>query len=179
MGAGTGLGLSQVFGFARQSGGDVHVVSALGEGATFTLVLPRVDGEPLRDTRSNCMAGRPLTDRCVLVVEDNIEVGQFAVEALQTLGCRTVIATNAAAALEELKAGAERFDLVFSDVMMPGQSGIEFADDITSLYPELRILLTSGYSQVIADEGSHGFALLRKPYTLAELAQQMDRLFDG
>jgi len=179
LGAGTGLGLSQVFGFARQSGGDVHVVSALGEGATFTLVLPRVDGEPLRDTRSNCMAGRPLTDRCVLVVEDNIEVGQFAVEALQTLGCRTVIATNAAAALEELKAGAERFDLVFSDVMMPGQSGIEFADDITSLYPELRILLTSGYSQVIADEGSHGFALLRKPYTLAELAQQMDRLFDG
>lgn len=62
-----------------------------------------------------------------------------------------------------MKAGAERFDLVFSDVMMPGQSGIEFADDITSLYPELRILLTSGYSQVIADEGSHGFALLRKP----------------
>ncbi|MEJ8629878.1 response regulator [Sphingomonas sp. I4] len=125
------------------------------------------------------MTGRPLTDRCVLVVEDNIEVGQFAVEALRTLGCRTVIATNAAAALEELKVGAERFDLVFSDVMMPGQSGIEFAHDITALYPELRILLTSGYSQVIADEGSHGFALLRKPYTLAELAQQMNRLFDG
>ncbi|MDY0957359.1 ATP-binding protein [Sphingomonas sp. CFBP8993] len=179
LGAGTGLGLSQVFGFARQSGGDVHVVSAPGEGATFTLVLPRVDGEPLSDARPGSMAGRPLTDRCVLVVEDNIEVGQFAVEALRTLGCRTVIATNAAAALEELKAGAERFDLVFSDVMMPGQSGIEFAHDITALYPELRILLTSGYSQVIADEGSHGFALLRKPYTLAELAQQMNRLFDG
>jgi len=111
------------------------------------------------------------------VVEDNIEVGQFAVEALRTLGCRTVIATNAAAAIEELNAGAERFDLVFSDVMMPGQSGIDFAHDIARNHPGLRILLTSGYSQVIADEGSHGFALLRKPYTLAELAQQIDRLF--
>lgn len=60
---------------------------------------------------------------------------------------------------------------------MPGQSGIDFAHDIDRNHPGLRILLTSGYSQVIADEGSHGFALLRKPYTLAELAQQIDRLF--
>lgn len=179
LGAGTGLGLSQVFGFARQSGGDVHVVSAPGRGATFTLVLPQVEGLPIPDSRSAGATGLARTDCCVLVVEDNVEVGQFAVEALQTLGCQTVTATNATAAMEELKADAERFDLVFSDVMMPGQSGIDFAHEISRLYPRLRILLTSGYSQVIADEGSHGFALLRKPYTLAELAQQMDRLFDG
>ncbi|KTT68487.1 ATP-binding protein [Sphingomonas sanguinis] len=178
LGAGTGLGLSQVFGFARQSGGDVHVVSEPGEGATFTLLLPQVDGLPVSEGRVAMATGHKRAERRVLVVEDNIEVGQFAVEALQTLGCHTVTATNAAAAMEELKTGADRFDLVFSDVMMPGQSGIDFAHEISRLYPQLRILLTSGYSQVIADEGSHGFALLRKPYTLAELAQQMDRLFD-
>ena len=179
LGAGTGLGLSQVFGFARQSGGDVQVVSQPGQGATFTLILPQSHRQPQTDAGMRTIDMAPRSDLCVLIVEDNIEVGQFAVEALKTLGCRTVIATNAAAALEELKADATRFDLVFSDVMMPGQSGIDFAHDITRLYPGLRILLTSGYSQVIADEGSHGFALLRKPYTLAELAQQIDRLFLG
>ncbi|MDZ7280554.1 ATP-binding protein [Sphingomonas sanguinis] len=179
LGAGTGLGLSQVFGFARQSGGDVHVASKPGEGAVFTLVLPLVDCIPLAVQKAGEKRALSGADICVLVVEDNVEVGQFAVEALRTLGCRTVIANNAAVALEELKAGAERFDLVFSDVMMPGQSGIDFARDISRLYPHLRILLTSGYSQVIADEGSHGFALLRKPYTLSELTQQIDRLFGG
>lgn len=179
LGAGTGLGLSQVFGFARQSGGDVHVASKPGEGAVFTLVLPLVDCIPLAVQKDGEMRALSGADICVLVVEDNVEVGQFAVEALRTLGCRTVIANNAAVALEELKAGAERFDLVFSDVMMPGQSGIDFARDISRFYPHLRILLTSGYSQVIADEGSHGFALLRKPYTLSELTQQIDRLFGG
>ncbi|WP_294203783.1 response regulator, partial [uncultured Sphingomonas sp.] len=133
---------------------------------------------PISEGRVAMATGHKSAEHRVLVVEDNIEVGQFAVEALQTLGCHTVTATNAAAAMEELKTGADRFDLVFSDVMMPGQSGIDFAHEISRLYPQLRILLTSGYSQVIADEGSHGFALLRKPYTLAELAQQMDRLFD-
>ncbi|WP_294199621.1 ATP-binding protein, partial [uncultured Sphingomonas sp.] len=164
LGAGTGLGLSQVFGFARQSGGDVHVVSEPSEGATFTLLLPQVDGLPISEGRVAMATGHKRAEGRVLVVEDNIEVGQFAVEALQTLGCHTVTATNAAAAMEELKTGADRFDLVFSDVMMPGQSGIDFAHEISRLHPELRILLTSGYSQVIADEGSHGFALLRKPY---------------
>lgn len=179
LGAGTGLGLSQVFGFARQSGGDVRVVSQPGQGATFTLILPQSHGQPRVDSGLRAIDMAKRSDLCVLIVEDNIEVGQFAVEALRTLGCRTVIATNAAMAMEELKADAARFDLVFSDVMMPGQSGIDFAHDIARTYPDLRILLTSGYSQVIADEGSHGFALLRKPYTLAELAQQIDRLFGG
>ena len=179
LGAGTGLGLSQVFGFARQSGGDVQVASTPGKGATFTLLLPQIDGQPVADSHAALPGAPSRTECCVLVVEDNVEVGHFAVEALQTLGCRTVIATNAAAALEELNRDAERFDLVFSDVMMPGQSGIDFAHEISRLHPRLRILLTSGYSQVIADEGSHGFALLRKPYTLAELAQQIDRLFGG
>ncbi|MET4898825.1 ATP-binding protein [Sphingomonadaceae bacterium jetA1] len=177
LGAGTGLGLSQVFGFARQSGGNVTVRSEPGQGATFTLILPKVHGLPMPHTASGGERSKQRAECCVLVVEDNVEVGQFAVEALRTLGCRTVVAVNAAAAMEELKAGVERFDLVFSDVMMPGQSGIDFAHEIARLYPQLRILLTSGYSQIIADEGSHGFALLRKPYTLTELAQQIDHLY--
>ncbi|MGE7205686.1 ATP-binding protein [Sphingomonas sp. NPDC019816] len=179
LGAGTGLGLSQVFGFARQSGGDVRVLSQPGEGATFTLILPQSPQQPGDASTLGLVQTAERAELRVLIVEDNIEVGQFAVEALRTLGCQTVIATNAAAALAELTADPARFDLIFSDVMMPGQSGIDFAHDIVRDHPGQRILLTSGYSQVIADEGSHGFALLRKPYTLAELAQQIDRLFGG
>ncbi|WP_165886615.1 ATP-binding protein [Sphingomonas sp. PP-F2F-A104-K0414] len=175
VGHGTGLGLSQVFGFVKQSGGEVIVDSVPGEGATFALYLPRernmtpiiADPEP-----AICPEQASLR---ILVVEDNPDVGNFAISALADLGHAIVFARDAEEALDVLDGQTTRFDVVFSDVMMPGMTGIELGREIRRRYPETAILLTSGYSEVISREGSHGFDLLRKPYSMGELAAALQR----
>ncbi|CAN7296557.1 PAS domain S-box protein [Phenylobacterium sp. LjRoot164] len=169
VGRGTGLGLSQVYGFAKQSGGDVAVHSQRGEGSAFTLFLPRSRGPltppgPSADTPQAYHKGR------ILVVEDNAAVGEFATQLLSDLGYRTEWAANAADALARLEQDSE-FDVVFSDVVMPGLGGVELARAIQSRWPATPIVLTSGYSQVLAADARHGFPLLHKPYSIEELAQ--------
>jgi NAD(P)-dependent dehydrogenase (short-subunit alcohol dehydrogenase family) len=106
VGAGTGLGLSQVIGFAKQSGGDVRVTSELGEGTTFTLFLPRAEAERSEPAREPQLAAPSKGEgTCVLLVEDNEQVGAFATQALRELGYHSVLATNADQALLELKDG--------------------------------------------------------------------------
>ena len=173
VGKGTGLGLSQVFGFVKQSGGDVAVNSTLGEGTTFTLYLPRVSApEPVAKTD----AVERLIDghgTRVLVVEDNIDVGTFTVQSLNDLGYVTVLAADATMALAELAQDATRFDVVFSDVMMPGMNGIELGQEIRRLYHDLPVVLTSGYSHVLAQNGTYGFELLHKPYSVEQLSHML------
>ena len=162
-----------MFGFARQSGGEIVVTSEVGRGSTFTLYLPRVaapaqlvvdhEPEPLMDGHGTC----------VLVVEDNADVGNFAVQTLSDLGYTTLLATHGTEALAVLATGARRFDVVFTDVMMPGMSGIELGQEIRRLYPDLPVLLTSGYSQVLAQNGTHGFKLLHKPYSVEQLSRAL------
>ncbi|MCJ2016907.1 ATP-binding protein [Methylobacterium sp. E-065] len=174
IGKGTGLGLSQVFGFAKQSGGDVVVSSVVGEGTTFTLYLPRVP--VTRRKRAKAIGPDLLTvghATCVLVVEDNADVGSFSVQALIELGYLPILAATGAEALIELAKDADRFDVVFSDVVMPGMSGIDLADEIRRRYPELPVVLTSGYSHVLAREGTHGFELLQKPYSIEQLSRTL------
>jgi CheY-like chemotaxis protein len=175
VGKGTGLGLSQVFGFAKQTGGDVDVASDVGRGTTFTLYLPHVTREEAqaadgkqgtRVEHSEAGGGHR-----VLVVEDNVEVGTFSMQLLQDLGYETTWATNAAEALELLREQHAQFDVVFSDVVMPGMSGIELGETIRRLYPDLPVVLTSGYSHVLAQEGRHGFDLLQKPYAAKDLSR--------
>lgn len=176
VGEGTGLGLSQVFGFTKQSGGGVIVDSDEGEGASFTMYLPRVEdiGGIAAEAGDNSL---PLGEgACVLVVEDNVEVGMFATEALAELGYRTVWAMDGSKALAELAADAERFDIVFSDVMMPGMSGIELGQEIARLYPRLPVVLTSGYSEVLAQGGTHGFELVHKPYSIDSLSRALRKV---
>jgi CheY-like chemotaxis protein len=176
VGEGTGLGLSQVFGFTKQSGGGVVVTSEEGEGATFTMFLPRVDGLDggAAEEGDNSL---PLGEgACVLVVEDNAEVGMFATEALGELGYHTVLAMDASKALAELATDAGRFDIVFSDVMMPGMSGIELGQEIGRLYPKLPVVLTSGYSEVLAQSGTHGFELVHKPYSIDTLSRALKKV---
>jgi CheY-like chemotaxis protein len=105
-----------------------------------------------------------------LVVEDNTEIGTFTVQTLSDLGYRTVWAANAQEALDMLAQEGARFDVVFSDVVMPGMSGIELGQEIRQRHPELPVVLTSGYSHVLAQEGSHGFDLLHKPYSIEKLS---------
>ncbi|WOH66514.1 hybrid sensor histidine kinase/response regulator [Bradyrhizobium sp. BWA-3-5] len=171
-GHGTGLGLSQVFGFAKQSGGEVTVNSEVGKGSIFTLYLPRTAGSgksrqmPATDVEAT--DGRGMS---VLVVEDNAEVGRFTTDALAELGYATCLVSSATHALEELAIGADRFDAVFTDVVMPGISGLELAQQIRRDHPDLPVVLTSGYSHVLSEHGAYGFELLQKPYSIEQLSR--------
>jgi DNA-binding NtrC family response regulator len=114
--------------------------------------------------------------RRVLVVEDNIEVGKFSTQTLQDLGYETTWAANGNEALKLLDEAGARFDVVFSDVVMPGMSGVELGYEIRRRYPGLPVVLTSGYSHVLAQEGRHGFELLHKPYAAEELSRMLRRV---
>ncbi len=176
VGQGTGLGLSQVYGFARQSGGEVRVVSEQGIGTVFTLYLPRsqkpVTAPDLHNDADGTITGQ---GAYVLVVEDNHDVGIFAKQALTELGFNTVFADDAQAALDQLARGADRFDVVFSDVMMPGMNGLELGAEINRRHPGLPVVLTSGYAHVLAKHGNAGFELLHKPYSLDQLSRVLHK----
>jgi PAS domain S-box-containing protein len=176
VGQGTGLGLSQVFGFAKQSGGEVVVDSAVGRGTTFTLFLPRNRGAvaPQADLSEPAILADGHGTR-VLVVEDNLEVGAFATQALQELGYVTRWVTDAEQALQVLEAAERAFDVIFSDVVMPGMNGIDLGQAIRTRHPGLPVVLASGYSHVIAEQGTHGFELLRKPYSVEDLSRILRR----
>ncbi|NGM86384.1 PAS domain S-box protein [Parapusillimonas sp. SGNA-6] len=168
---GTGLGLSQVYGFAKQSGGEIDVSSQAGAGTTFTLYLPRAKVGATRPQHRNPSHKLPdvIQPRNVLLVEDNETVGQFALGLLTELGHNVTLVTDAQAALKEVRERAQRLDIVLTDVVMPGMSGIELAHEIRQKWPGLCVVLTSGYSHILAEEGSHGFFLLEKPYSMEGL----------
>jgi PAS domain S-box-containing protein len=172
VGEGTGLGLSQVIGFAKQSGGDIRVDSVPGKGTTFSLYLPRA--YPDQSEQPNQEADQTYTGgegTCVLVVEDNEQVGQFATSALAELGYQSELAVGGEQALSTLKANPGRFHIVFSDVVMPGMGGIELGQEIRRLRLDVPVILTSGYSHVLAENGRHGFELLHKPYSIEQLSR--------
>jgi PAS domain S-box-containing protein len=163
-GEGTGLGLSQVFGFAKQIGGGVTVDSEAGKGATFTIYLPASHSAHAVPTRLN---GSPALGR-VLIVEDDSFVAELAADMLGELGFEPTVTHSAKEALERLAAG-EKPKLVFTDVVMPGGiTGIELARKLRERFPELPILLTTGYSEQIS--ATQGFPVLQKPYELNALA---------
>jgi len=169
-GEGTGLGLSQVFGFAKQIGGGISVESKPGKGATFTLYLRTSRGATAAETARD---GHHSLGR-VLIVEDDMLLAELAAGMFAELGFEGVIAHSAKEALEQL-AGGDRPKLIFSDVVMPGGiSGIELARKVRDRFPELPILLTTGYSEEVG--GSHGFPVLQKPYEMDGLASALGNL---
>jgi PAS domain S-box-containing protein len=169
-GEGTGLGLSQVFGFAKQIGGAVTVESALGKGSAFTLYLPASRGALTTGAKVD---GADALGR-VLVVEDDHLVAELAAGMLNELGFEAVLTHSAKEALERLS-GEQRPTLIFSDIVMPGGiSGIELAQRVRDRFPELPILLTTGYSEQVA--GTHGFPVLQKPYAMDSLAGAIGKL---
>ncbi len=173
VGKGTGLGLSQAFGFAKQSEGDIAVTSTQGEGATFTIYLPQAQS-PTAEKEAAALAHEgAATGRGyrVLVVEDNDDVGQFSTELLEDLGYVVRRVANANAALAILGEDEFAVDLVFSDVIMPGINGVELAGIIRERYPGLPVVLTSGYSNVLAENAHRGFELIQKPYSVESLSR--------
>jgi PAS domain S-box-containing protein len=169
-GEGTGLGLSQVFGFAKQIGGGIAVESAPGKGAIFTLYLRASRGQTAGETPRN---GNQTLGR-VLIVEDDSLLAELAAGMFAELGFEGVVAHSAKEALDQI-AGGDRPKLIFSDVVMPGGiSGIELARKVRDRFPELPILLTTGYSEEVG--GSHGFPVLQKPYEMDALADALGNL---
>jgi signal transduction histidine kinase len=176
-GKGTGLGLSQVYGFASQSGGDVRIASRPGEGTTVTLLLPcSGSAEDVRTVEANRGLRRGRTGR-ILLVEDNDDVGEFAEALLDELGHDVVRVRSGEEALG--RALAERFDLVFTDVVMPGMSGLDLAGRLAEQRAGLPVILTTGYSDEITRSGAGGRPVILKPYRPETLAEAIEQALAG
>ena len=177
-GKGTGLGLAQVFGFVKQSGGDICIDSEPGRGTDLVFVLPRALEAASLPPPECPVVGTLVSSaqRRVLVVDDNAEARDFAIQLLEELGYRTLAAASAAEALALLQEG-EEVDVVFSDVVMPGSiSGIELAETLRAHHPEVAVILATGYSEHLVRQGPpRGVRMLTKPYMLDDLAAALQR----
>ncbi|WP_162653376.1 PAS domain S-box protein [Lentilitoribacter sp. Alg239-R112] len=178
-GKGTGLGLSMVHGFAKQSGGHVTVYSELGLGSTVNIYLPRGEQGYFKEIAKRQEKIQNGNGQLILVVEDDLRVQRLTVERLEALNYRTVTADNGKQAIELLEQRGD-IRLVFTDLVMPGGvSGYELAGYVGEKFPDLAILMTSGYAEdlVHADELTiRSINLLRKPYKLNDLAHMLREL---
>jgi signal transduction histidine kinase/CheY-like chemotaxis protein len=180
VGQGTGLGLSQVYGFARASGGEAQIESEVGKGATVSILLPRsaksLPAAPAPAPTAEPAPARPLR---VLLVEDDDNVAGLVAEMLGEIGYGAVRAPTADAALERLRRDGP-FDIVFSDMVMPGdKSGLDLAHDIARERPDLPVVLTTGYSAAAAAAAAEGLRLLVKPYRIETLAAELQAAMAG
>lgn len=182
VGKGSGLGLSQIFGFVRQSSGHVKIYSEVGVGSSVKIYLPRYDGDSgPRDNPLNVMpSGRGSPSETILVVEDDQRVRAFSTEALRELGYTVVEASSGAKALTLINAGLIP-NLLFTDVVMPGMTGRELADAASKLIAGLKILYTTGYTRnAVVHNGvlDKETQLLQKPFSLDQLGEKVRQVLD-
>ncbi len=173
-GAGSGLGLSMIYGFAKQSGGHLRIASEVGRGTTLRLYLPRASGEEtIGAAELNETQVQPGYET-VLLVDDNVEMRTVARRHLVSLGYRVSEAASGPAALEILR-GSEHFDLLFTDIVMPeGITGYQLAAAAQQIRPGLKVLFTTGYAKPAAGGealATHAGAMIRKPYRKQDLAE--------
>jgi len=175
VGRGTGLGLSQVYGFVEQSGGQVRIESAVGAGTTVRIYLPKAGGTSVGREMPDLRGEKPTkSSETVLLVEDDPAVLEVVMAMMEDLGYRVLTAQNGPEALSMLNRGVP-IDLLFTDMVMPhGMSGGELAQRARQMRPELKILLGSGYSAGISPAAvAQGLPILGKPYRQAELAAKL------
>jgi CheY-like chemotaxis protein len=180
VGKGSGLGLSQVYGFIRQSGGHVVIDTSPGVGTTFRLYLPRChDAQHTRKENASPTSATPRGHETVLVVEDNPEVLELAASMISELGYRVLTAVDGPSALAIVR-GDEPIDLLFSDIVMPGGiDGFELISQARALRHGLKALATSGYANVHRRECTGPeVPLLLKPYRRSALAQSIRMALD-
>ena len=184
VGKGSGLGLSQVYGFAKSAGGHVTIESELGIGTTVKLYLPKASDRPIMPETASEPAslGPASSHETILVVEDDEDVLMVAAESLRGLGYQVETAVNAAQALDILR-GDNPVDLLFSDVIMPGgMNGVQLTVEAWRIRPELKVLLSSGYTAA-ALKREHGLPdnlnIVEKPYQREELAKKLRLVIGG
>jgi signal transduction histidine kinase len=182
VGKGTGLGLSQVYGFVRQSGGHIKVYSEPGQGTTVKVYLPRYYGAEALEPVGMPAGPEPRgsLEETILVVEDDDNVRQLAVDSLMELGYKVIPTPGPAAALRELGKGMS-VDVLFTDVVMPDMNGRKLAEEARKQRPDLKILFTTGYSQNAIVHGGildPGVDLIVKPYPVDKLARKIRELLD-
>jgi PAS domain S-box-containing protein len=182
VGKGTGLGLAMVFGFVRRSRGNIKLYSESGIGTTFRLYLPRASGQQqVIDSSSQQSSSMPRGQETILVVDDESALLELVRETLQLQGYNVLTATNGKLALEIL-VQEPGIELLFSDVVMPGgMNGYELAEQACLIRPDLKVMLTSGYTEMaVARNGQARFNanLLSKPYTLMTLTQRVREILD-
>ncbi|WP_129792496.1 PAS domain-containing sensor histidine kinase [Sphingosinicella sp. CPCC 101087] len=171
VGKGTGLGLSQIHGFAAQSGGRAEISSRLGEGTAVRIILPR-SGKAPATARLGDASPRLQSGLKVLLVEDNAHVLAFAEQLLGELECRVTAVDSAERALSLVEQNRD-YDLLFSDVVMPGMSGVELALAVRKKMADLPVVLATGYSDEVIDGAGAQFEILRKPYDSQSLGSAM------
>ena len=181
-GKGTGLGLAMVFGFVKRCSGHIRVISEVGKGTTIEIYLPRSIEQDLSTSETIRQVQEIATgNETILIVDDEEGLLELSKENLQGLGYRVLTATNGRKALEHLR-NDHSIKLLFSDIVMPGGlNGYELAKKTIMLYPEIKILLTSGYSEKIMfnnDFQNESFIVLDKPYSQSDLAFKIQQLLN-
>ena len=177
LGQGTGLGLSQVFGFVKQSGGNVKLYSRPGHGTTIKIYLPRMTSDAVtqENIRVETVKNAHQRSETILVVEDNEDVRAYSTDALRDYGFNVLEAADASEALRILD-GKARVDLLFTDIGLPGLNGRELVAMVQRKHPTIRILFTSGYAQMPSPTSSRWISeipLLSKPFTRAQLYEKV------
>jgi len=181
LGQGTGLGLSQVYGFVKQSGGHIKIYSELNQGTTVKIYLPRLPAQAPDEISEvdQVLVGAEAAET-ILVVEDDSDVRAYLADVLRGLDYRVIAAPNAEAALDLLRSD-KTVDLLLTDIIMPGWNGRELAKQAESLRPGLRVLYMTGYSRnAVVHQGrlDEGVDLLQKPVSQAQLATRVRTALD-
>ena len=177
IGQGTGLGLSMIYGFARQSGGQVRIYSEVGQGTTVCVYLPRYHGDAeLAEETQNAALAAAAGAQTVLVVDDEATIRHLIDEVLDELGYTVIGAADGAAGIKVLQSGA-RIELLITDVGLPnGMNGRQVADEARRLRPGLKVLFITGFAENAAVGNGHlepGMELLTKPFTLEALTSKV------
>lgn len=183
VGQGTGMGLAMVYGFMRQSQGRLDIQSTEGEGTSVRLIFPSVTGED-EQTPSEIPRRAPRGgSETILMVEDNAEVMEMGRSILEDFGYTVITAPTAVEAWQRIQGGLE-FDLLFSDIVMPGgMNGVTLANELRKIRPDQRVLMTTGWADRAVDIGDEaersGYLLIGKPYRRDELARRIRQTLDG
>jgi len=181
-GQGTGLGLSRVYGFVRQSGGHLKIYSEPGEGTTVKIYLPRWIGELRDEAPVRPEAPERHFGETILVVEDDQDVRNYVVESLRELKYQVLEAADAEAAVQIVDRHPEPIDLLLTDIVLPGRNGRKLADELQLRQRGLKVLFMTGYSRnAIVHHGrlDAGVELIQKPLTQAALAAKIRAMLDA